>query len=325
MTPGESPGRPGASLFSIEGRAAPGLYVVGWLASLVGLVVSVIGYLGGQSGAGPVLFAVGLAVLAIGLVAAAGAQAIERKTRGRDAYTGPSPVLVFAGSIPVAYLGALLLGVAFETFHLGISRPLAELLLVTIQGGAYLVLIALLVVNSGALTWRDMGFRHDLRGAIQDIGWGVVFAPPIIFVTLLLTAVLVVIFRVAPESPLPPTGDASGLVLHLIAGAIVAPFAEETLFRGLATTAWVRSFGVGQGIVRGALFFAFAHVLLVGGSNVGEGAALAFVGFAGRLPIALVLGWVFVRRNSIYASMGLHGAFNAVLLILAEMSLRAAG
>jgi membrane protease YdiL (CAAX protease family) len=323
--PAISSSRHGLKLFSIEGRAAPGLYVLGWLASLVGLGVTLIGYLGGESGAGRVLFTVGLAVLAIGLVAAAGAQAIERKTRGHDAYTGPSPVLVFAGSIPLAYLGAVLLGAAFETFNLGASRPFAELLLVVIQGAAYVALVALLVVGSGSLSWADIGFRGSSRKAVEDVAWGIIFAAPIVFVTLIVTAVLVLLFRVAPDSPLPPTGDAPGLLLHLIAGAVVAPIAEEILFRGVATTAWVRSFGVSQGILRGALFFALAHVLLIGGSTVGEGAALAVVGFAGRLPIALVLGWVFVRRNSIYASIGLHGAFNAILLVLAELSLRAAG
>jgi uncharacterized protein len=150
-----------------------------------------------------------------------------------------------------------------------------------------------------------------------------VFAGPVIGLTVVATAVLVALFRVAPENPLPPTGQASGLFLHLLAGAVVAPVAEETLFRGVATTAWVRSLGVRAGIIRAALFFAIAHVLLIGGSSVSEGLAIAFVAFAARLPIALVLGWVFVRRRSIYASIALHATFNGFLLVLAESATRA--
>ena len=45
-----------------------------------------------------------------------------------------------------------------------------------------------------------------------------------------------------------------------IAGVLVAPLGEEILFRGFATTAWVRGLGRTNGLVLGALFFAFAHV-----------------------------------------------------------------
>jgi membrane protease YdiL (CAAX protease family) len=217
-------------------------------------------------------------------------------------------------------LGSILVGSVIEALGTHVARedPAAQLLLLTIQDGSYIAVIALLVVGSGALTWTEIGFRPGLRRALEDAGWGAVFAGPVIGLTVVATAVLVAIFRVIPENPLPPTGQASGLFLHLLAAAVVAPVAEETLFRGVATTAWVRSLGVRAGIVRGALFFAVAHVLLIGGSSVGEGLALAFVAFAGRLPIALVLGWVFVRRGSIYASIALHATFNGFLLVWAE-------
>ena len=117
-------------------------------------------------------------------------------------------------------------------------------------------------------------------------------------------------------------GDTSGLILHLIAGAVIAPVAEEVLFRGVATTAWVRRYGVWPGILRGALFFALAHVLLLGGATLQEAVGVAVVGFAGRLPVAIALGWVFVQRRSLWAPIGLHAAFNGVLLILADIAVR---
>jgi membrane protease YdiL (CAAX protease family) len=287
----------------------------------VGLGVALVGYFGGGA-AGPILLVVGVALLAIGLLAGAGSQALERKARGTQSYTGPSPVLVFAASIPIAYLLAVGLGSVLDATRATVSRPFAELLLLSLQAAAYFIVVALLVVGTGALTWREMGYVSGFRRAVTDLAYGGLFAAPVIGLTVIVTAILVALFRVVPESPLPPTGDTPGLLLHLIAGAIIAPVGEETLFRGVATTAWVRSRGVREGIIRSAIFFAFAHVLLIGGSSVGEGLALAMVAFAGRLPVALVLGWVFVKRQSIYASIGLHATFNAFLLVLAESAAR---
>ena len=80
------PARPGLSTFTIEGRAAPGLFVVGWLASIAGLGLVLIGAL---APSGLFLYFLGPALLTIGLIAGAGSQAIERRARG-SAYAGPS-------------------------------------------------------------------------------------------------------------------------------------------------------------------------------------------------------------------------------------------
>jgi membrane protease YdiL (CAAX protease family) len=52
---------------------------------------------------------------------------------------------------------------------------------------------------------------------------------------------------------------------------------------------------------------------------------MAVVGFLGRLPVALVLGWLFIRRGSIWAPIGLHAAFNGILLVAAENAARLQG
>ena len=104
---------------------------------------------------------------------------------------------------------------------------------------------------------------------------------------------------------------------------ILAPIGEELFFRGFATTAWVKGLGVARGIVRGGLFFALIHVLQIQASSVTEGFALAFIAFAVRVPIGLMLGWLFIRRDTIWAPIGLHAAFNGILLLLAETVSRA--
>ena len=91
--------RPGLGTFTIEGRAAPGLFVVGWLATLLGLGIV---FVGGAGSVGLLVYFVGPLFLATGLIAGAGNQAIERRAHG-EAYAGPSPYLVFAAMIAATY------------------------------------------------------------------------------------------------------------------------------------------------------------------------------------------------------------------------------
>jgi membrane protease YdiL (CAAX protease family) len=167
-----------------------------------------------------------------------------------------------------------------------------------------------------------MGVVRPNAAAFADIARGALWAVPVIALTIPLVAALLAVFPVTPESPLPPTGTSSGFALSLAAGVLVAPFGEEILFRGFATTAWVRGMGARGGIVRAAVVFAVAHVLTISGSTAGDAFGLAVVGFLTRLPIALTLGWLFVRRGTVWSSFGLHASFNLVLLVLAEVANR---
>jgi uncharacterized protein len=119
---------------------------------------------------------------------------------------------------------------------------------------------------------------------------------------------------------LPPTGTATGLGLHLLAGAAIGPLAEETIFRGAALTAWLRTVGPTAAITRTAVLFAAAHVIDVGGSSFGQAAGLAVVATVARLPVAFALGYLCVRTRSIWAPIGLHAAFNAILITLGEVA-----
>ena len=319
------PDRPERSTFSIEGRTAPGLFVVGWLAALLGLGAVVVGLLSSGGPAGSIVFVVGMVLLDVGLIAGAGSQAIERRARGSEVYQGPSPLLVLLASIVTVYLLAVLIGTPLAAAGVNLPRPAAELLLVTIHAATYVAIARLLVIGTGALSWQEIGFRGPGRWALTELVWGAVLAGPVILVTALLSIGLVSVFGAVPTSPLPPAGTLAGFLLNLVAGAIVAPIGEEILFRGVATTAWVRSLGPRAGILRGALLFAAVHILLTSAAGFDEGVRMAAVGFIGRLPVALVLGWLFVRRGSIWAPIGLHAAFNGILLIAAENAARLPG
>lgn len=308
--------------FTIEGRSAPALFVVGWLASILGLGALLIAFLSG-SDAATVLLIIGLVLLSVGLVAGAGSQAIERRAKGVLPYQGPSPFLVFAASVPISILAAIVIGVPLSLLGMEPAAPLGIVATIAGQTLVYIGLIRLLVVDVGALSWADMGVRRPDGRALAELGAGALWAAPVILATLPLAAIITTLLPdVQPVSPLPPTGDLSGLLLNLIAGAILAPIGEEILFRGFATTAWARGIGARAALVRGALFFAFAHILTVSGANAGEAAALAAIAFVSRIPVALVLGWLFLRRGSIWVPIGLHAAFNGTLVILGEAALR---
>ena len=203
-----------------------------------------------QTGAGAakfVLFVVGMALLSLGLVSAAGSQAIERRARGVRPYWGPSPILLFLACIPTAALPLILLGVPLQLAGVDIDGPPVAVLALLVQAAVYVLLIRLVVVDTGALSWSEMRIRRPSVASFGELGYGAVWALPIIFVTGLISFVLVSAFGVTPDSPLPPASDPAGLVLNLIAGAILAPIGEELFFRGFATTAWVKGLGVTRG------------------------------------------------------------------------------
>jgi membrane protease YdiL (CAAX protease family) len=316
--------RPGARIFTLEGRAAPGLFLVGWLATIMGIGVLFVAVQPAiANGPAVVLSFVGLGLLSIGLVSGAGSQALERKHRGL-AYPGPSPFLVFAAVIPTASLVTGLAFVAAKPLGIGIETPLAALISLAVQAVVYVALVRLLVVGPGALTWPDMGVvRRPLALVAEDIGIGVAVGFGVLIVTVFIAAILT-LFLPAPDSPLPPSGTSTGLILNLITAAVLAPLGEELFFRGFATTAWSKSIGVMPAIVRAAIFFDVAHVLTVGGTNFGDATLRALVAFLTRLPVALALGFVFVRRRSLVASIAVHATFNGVIVLIAEAATRGA-
>ena len=312
--------RPGLRTFSLESRRAPGLYLVGWLATALGAPFFLPALLFGAGGLGGLLL--GSILLGPGLVAAAGAQAIERRDRADLAYRGPSPFLLVAASLPLSILATL----PIVLTGLLVTSPLATLLSVIATGAIWLILVAMTVVGPGALTWREIAL--GLSGApagrvVGDLLVGAAAAVPVILATAVLASILIFLVGVAPDGPIAPPRDGPSLALSLLVAAVLAPISEELFYRGFATTAWLRSYGPTRAIVQGGLFFAFVHVLTLGGPDFDHAARTALVAFVARIPVALALGWMFVRRGSLAASIGLHATFNGVLVVLSALAVAA--
>lgn len=290
---------------------------MGW-----GLVIAGLGavFVSLASGGGPgatVAFVIGLAAVGLGLAAGSGSQALQRRADGA-AYAGPSPVLVFASAI----LLTLVVGFAVSASGLVPAGPASILASVLIAAGFSLGLVALVVVGSGALGWRDMGLCLPGRGEgslLADVAWGIALAVPTLFAAAFLAALLIALLGVAPAAPLPPARDPGGVLVNLLVAAVVAPLWEEIFFRGFATTAWARTAGARAAIVRGAIFFASIHVITLAGDDFDATIRTAVIAFVIRLPVGLILGWVFLRRRTLVAPIALHATYNAIPVLLVAL------
>src|SRR5262249_49422174 len=152
---------------------------------------------GGPGGlAGLALGVIATVLLSVGLVAAAGAQGIERRARGVHGYVGPSPFLVFAATVPVALLLSVIVLAPLEARGVASRSPISvaiqEVVLLVVNVG----LIRLLVVSPGALSWQDMGLsRRSARRAIGDAVAGAMLALPVWLATVIAVAIAVTFIR----------------------------------------------------------------------------------------------------------------------------------
>lgn len=314
-TPASPDGQPRLGVFSLEGRAVPALYVVGWIGSLMGASTILVSFFAAGTAPARWLFLGGLIVLGLGLFAAAGSQAVEGARRPSLPFRGPSPVLSFLAVIAISLVALLLVLAPLSALGLDPSGPLGTAISLAVTTLVFVGVVRLLVVGPGALSWAEMGLNRPSAAALRDLGVGAVLAVPVLLVTIVLSSILAQLLA-PPENPLPAAGSLSGLLLNLVSAAVLAPIGEEVFFRGYATTAWARTLGARPAIVRGALFFAFAHIVTVFSTSFSTGAASAAAQFLGLLPVAIVLGWLFLGRRSLYASIGLHAAFNAIQVVL---------
>ena len=313
----------GLTEFTIEGRRAPALFVVGWLSIIVAVGLASLALFGSSGSGGSIFWLLTFTAASVGLILLGGSQTFERRAAGA-AYAGPSPMLTLLAAVAVTQVAGFAVGLPLQAIGASIPREIGDLIAVSIQALVFVGVVRLMVVGPGALTWRELGLVGDRRTAGRAALAGAVYAGPVIFVTTLVALAAVALVQVVPASPLPPTGTATGLLAHLIAGALIAPMAEELLFRGFALTAWRRTVGTRAAIVRSSVVFVLAHVLLVGGDRFEDALKLAFVAGVVRIPVALALGWIFVRTGSLWASIGLHATFNGILIILAEVGANAA-
>jgi membrane protease YdiL (CAAX protease family) len=329
VLPSAPEGPPGARIFSLEGRPAPALYLLGWLLTIVGAALLFIAVGAPPSTAASVMAALGLATLATGLASAAGYQLVARADRHPSLYRGPSPMLMLA---LVICAGSLVAGLASVVFALDATRPLPFLITLVISNVAFIVCIWLFVVRSGALSWHQMGWPvWRLEGTRARIGpvataaaTGALVMVPTMLAVSLLAGILGSILHVTAPDVLPDMTTSAETVFVALAAAVVAPIGEETFFRGFALTAWLRDLGPRAALLRSAVLFAVVHILNITSASFGEGLAQAVLELTAILPLGLVLGALFLRYGMAAAIAG-HVTYNGLLLLIVLVAARSQG
>ena len=273
----------------------------------------------------------GLLLLSLGLIGLNGASALQRSVDTPEwSWRGPGPVAVFWSVLPLAILAPtplLLLAAPLGGFE-QLDPAVTTLGIAFTTNVATTLIVALTVVGTGAALWGEIFGQHRIAspnlpaadrrgGALGDVAWGIALTVPIVVAAAALSALFIQGTGAVPESPLPPSVNSSALLLNLISAALIAPIGEEILYRGVITQAWGRQSGARRAIIFSTIVFALAHTLNIGGESIGDALVVAAVAFAARLPLGIALGWLWIRRQSLLATITLHAAYNALILIAA--------
>ena len=316
--------RPGASIFTIEGRSAPGLFVVGWLATLIGVACILVAILGGGGTASVVLLVVGLVLLSIGLIAGCRLAGDRAPRSGAIAIPRTVAVARLRGGHPGLGPDRVVLAIPLDLLGVPLDGPFGALLSVTIQAFVYVALVRLLVVDTRRPRLaRRWGSTPLGGGAFVEMARGALWAIP-------------VIARHGSSS----RRSCSDLPGH--AGQPAATDRRADRVRAVAAgrghrravrrgdpVPGVRDDGVGPrsrvapwaGAGRAGLRLRPCPDHRRDRTPATR-SGWPSSGFGSRIPIALALGWIFLRRGTVWASFGLHAAFNGILLVVAEAASR---
>lgn len=314
-------GPPGGGIFTLEGRRAPGLYLVGWILTVAGLAVTfLLGPMASDSRASTLLVGVGALVVTLGLAAGAGSQVLERAARDPERYRGPSPLLVFG-----AYFFALsLIGLVLLTvLRVDPEEPFSFLGIGVVQAAGYALAVWLFAVRTSALSWRDMGWPTwsgaRARSLLRSVGVAVGVMVPVTFGLVIVGGIVGLLLGVDAPQVLPLSETVADGFMVTLAAAIIIPIGEELFFRGFALTAWLRDLGERSALIRASLFFALVHIANIAGVDFATGVSQALLQMVVLIPVAFVLGWLFLRHGLIAAIAG-HISYNAFLLTLAFLA-----
>lgn len=213
--------------------------------------------------------------------------------------------------LAVTALGAFLAAILASTavvLALGLrgrppeQRAAEEILAVAFATDAAL-LLALFGLGRALLGLRpaDVGFR---RPPWRTLAFAAGAALGLWLLSIFVNAVQISLFGPNPQTLIVTIGAHRGLaalVMDLITGAVLAPFAEEVLYRGLIFGGLAQRMPVAAAAVLSALLFAVSHGLGV--------VAPIFV-------LGLGLAWIYARTRTIWAPMVTHAVVNAVSLLL---------
>jgi uncharacterized protein len=240
--------------------------------------------------------------------------------RGALPFAGSIRTGVAAAAIALYFVGQLLAGlgigawfVAWDGTAVGPGELAIEpvLLLLAAVGGQVIGLAASLAF----LRLRRVDLRAVLgatRPAPRLLLTGVGIGAGLLVVVTLVVAGLMQL--TGSEQPADQflleelTRGGVSTLLAVIAAVILAPVAEELLFRGLLFTALVRRRGLHVAAIVSSLVFAVVHV------DVAVSQPLALVGLT---IVGMALAYAYQRSGSLLVPIAGHAAFNGITLVVA--------
>lgn len=211
-------------------------------------------------------------------------------------------------------LVALVVGIAFallviRTAHVPLGDPRHPSLTWGVVAGQILLYVPVIGTLVAFLPWvaqrplADLGLRPP---GPREITFGVTGGVVMLIVTLIVAGIQYALLHLKTEQ-LPVQLLARAHDPALIAGfallaIVVAPFAEEFVFRGFVFNALRRYLPVAAAMVLSAALFGLAHADMSA--------------FAPLWAGGIVLAWVYWRSGSLTCSMIAHATFNTVQVVL---------
>jgi membrane protease YdiL (CAAX protease family) len=199
-------------------------------------------------------------------------------------------------------------------FHIGNELTPTTFALSAIATDVPLLLVIYVrLIMPGAMTWSELGLKPLPLGYVLTVGLGAGLAG-LVVIDLVLGTVLTQ-FGLKPPNQLEQFQSVLnegplGLVLFLVAAAVVAPFVEELFFRGFLFGVYRRRQPLWLAYLVSSLLFAVLH--LNNRMSVTEGIALSI----GIFLLALILAAVYRYTDSLYPGMLAHAVNNTAAILL---------
>lgn len=189
---------------------------------------------------------------------------------------------------------------------------LAAMIVLLFQTAVILAMLRAVVIRKYGLSWADLGLRPAGRHWYRR---AVIIAVLLLPAVALVNSVLIPMlsdepFRNPQLYAIAPAGFSwSAMLTMLVMAGVVAPFAEELVFRGLLFP-WLRArLGVPAAVLLSALFFATMHGALI------------------LIPALTVVGAAFAviyqRSGSLWPAIVAHSVFNGIMIVALYAALAA--
>jgi len=182
-----------------------------------------------------------------------------------------------------------------ESVQPSTSIAASTVAITAVLDGWYLFAAWLFSLRTGGGGLRAWGFRRPARS--------ILWAVPVALMAVYAVSVIYNMLVNAEEQDIIqsfPHG-AAGVILFLLLGCVIAPFFEETFFRGFLFQGFAKSWGVALGAVASAVVFSLSHQ--------------QFDIFVPLFALGLALAWVYHVTHSVWGSIALHAVYNAVAVI----------